>query len=203
MHRNVFLAMLWFWLIKNVKNIIFLFVCFEGVFIERSSDRWVCISASDICSHVCCVVIVVVCVLWQSVCSWRTALRDERFSEQNAALCLIKSLSWFLLFCQMKQPEMGHCAIRLWRWKSSYWLNTSWRESASSQLLLCCSQVCLQVFQLLPGQVALMVYSKGSANMSLRDILEFLMSVILGEVGACGHNCIFEKKKLKWLYLAV
>ncbi|KTG32675.1 hypothetical protein cypCar_00004024 [Cyprinus carpio] len=45
-------------------------------------------------------------------------------------------------------------------------------------------KVCLQVFQLLAGQVALMVYSKGSANMSLRDILEFLMSVILGEVSS-------------------
>ncbi|XP_016143827.1 uncharacterized protein [Sinocyclocheilus grahami] len=45
-------------------------------------------------------------------------------------------------------------------------------------------KVCLQVFQLLPGQVALMVYSKESANMSLRDILEFLMSVILGEVSS-------------------
>ncbi|XP_043096293.1 thyroid adenoma-associated protein homolog isoform X2 [Puntigrus tetrazona] len=45
-------------------------------------------------------------------------------------------------------------------------------------------KVCLQVFQLLPGQVSLMVYSKESANMSLRDILEFLMSVILGEVSS-------------------
>uniref|UniRef100_A0A671R447 Thyroid adenoma-associated protein homolog n=1 Tax=Sinocyclocheilus anshuiensis TaxID=1608454 RepID=A0A671R447_9TELE len=45
-------------------------------------------------------------------------------------------------------------------------------------------KVCLQVFQLLPGQVALMVYSKESANMSLRDILEFLMSIILGEVSS-------------------
>ncbi|XP_026068454.1 thyroid adenoma-associated protein homolog [Carassius auratus] len=45
-------------------------------------------------------------------------------------------------------------------------------------------KVCLQVFQLLPGQVTLMVYRKESANMSLRDILEFLMSVILGEVSS-------------------
>ncbi|XP_073696191.1 tRNA (32-2'-O)-methyltransferase regulator THADA [Garra rufa] len=45
-------------------------------------------------------------------------------------------------------------------------------------------KVCLQVFQLLPGQVALMVYIKDSVNMSLRDILEFLMSVILGEVSS-------------------
>ncbi|XP_059407167.1 thyroid adenoma-associated protein homolog isoform X2 [Carassius carassius] len=45
-------------------------------------------------------------------------------------------------------------------------------------------KVCLQVFQLLPGQVTLMVYSKENANMSLRDILEFLMSVILGEVSS-------------------
>ncbi|RXN31244.1 thyroid adenoma-associated -like protein [Labeo rohita] len=42
-------------------------------------------------------------------------------------------------------------------------------------------KICLQVFQLLPGQVAPMVYSKDSLNTSLRDILEFLMSVILGE----------------------
>ncbi len=38
-----------------------------------------------------------------------------------------------------------------------------------------------------------MVYSKESANMSLRDILEFLMSVIFGEVGACGSNYMFGK----------
>ncbi|XP_051979593.1 thyroid adenoma-associated protein homolog [Xyrauchen texanus] len=43
-------------------------------------------------------------------------------------------------------------------------------------------KVCLQVFQLLHGQVAPLVYSKESVNMSVRDILEFLMSIILGEV---------------------
>lgn len=58
----------------------------------------------------------------------------------------------------------------------------------------CCvvSQVCLQVFQLLPRQVALLVYSKDSVNMSVREILEFLMSIILGEVCVCCRNyCMF------------
>ncbi|XP_067295364.1 tRNA (32-2'-O)-methyltransferase regulator THADA isoform X2 [Pseudorasbora parva] len=45
-------------------------------------------------------------------------------------------------------------------------------------------KVCLQVFQLLPGQVALLVYSKDSVNMSVREILEFLMSIILGQVSS-------------------
>ncbi|XP_039515699.1 thyroid adenoma-associated protein homolog isoform X2 [Pimephales promelas] len=45
-------------------------------------------------------------------------------------------------------------------------------------------KVCLQVFQLLPRQVALLVYSKDSVNMSVREILEFLMSIILGEVSS-------------------
>jgi len=62
--------------------------------------------------------------------------------------------------------------------------------------MLCCSQVCLQVFQLLPRQVALLVYSKDSVNMSVREILEFLMSIILGEVCVCGRNYIFGKTKV-------
>ncbi|XP_077097436.1 tRNA (32-2'-O)-methyltransferase regulator THADA isoform X7 [Siphateles boraxobius] len=45
-------------------------------------------------------------------------------------------------------------------------------------------KVCLQVFQLLPRQVALLVYSKDSVKMSVREILEFLMSIILGEVSS-------------------
>ncbi|XP_067262845.1 tRNA (32-2'-O)-methyltransferase regulator THADA isoform X2 [Chanodichthys erythropterus] len=45
-------------------------------------------------------------------------------------------------------------------------------------------KVCLQVFQLLPGQVALLVYSKDSVNMSVRKILEFLMNIILGEASS-------------------
>ncbi|XP_056119769.1 thyroid adenoma-associated protein homolog isoform X2 [Rhinichthys klamathensis goyatoka] len=45
-------------------------------------------------------------------------------------------------------------------------------------------KVCLQVFQLLPRQVALLVHSKDSVNMSVREILEFLMSIILGEVSS-------------------
>lgn len=56
---------------------------------------------------------------------------------------------------------------------------------------LCCSQVCLQVFQLLSGQVAQLVYSKDSVNMAVRAMLEFLMRIILGEVGAFGHSYIF------------
>ncbi|KAK7164223.1 hypothetical protein R3I94_002828 [Phoxinus phoxinus] len=45
-------------------------------------------------------------------------------------------------------------------------------------------KVCLQVFQLLPRQVALLVYSKDSVNKSVREVLEFLMSIILGEVSS-------------------
>lgn len=59
--------------------------------------------------------------------------------------------------------------------------------------LLLFSQLCLQVFQLLPGQVAPLVCTKEGVNTSVNDILEFLMNVILGEVGACGHSYIFGK----------
>lgn len=57
--------------------------------------------------------------------------------------------------------------------------------------LLLLSQLCLQIFQLLPGQVAPLICSKEDVNMSVRDILEFLMNIVLGEVGACGHIYIF------------
>lgn len=59
-------------------------------------------------------------------------------------------------------------------------------ESWLHQYLL--SQVCLQVFQLLPVQVAPLVLSKDIVNTSVRDIVEFLMNIILGEVGACGKT---------------
>ncbi|XP_056313525.1 thyroid adenoma-associated protein homolog [Danio aesculapii] len=45
-------------------------------------------------------------------------------------------------------------------------------------------KVCLQVFQLLPGQVALLVYSKDSVNMTMKGILDFLMRIVLGEVSS-------------------
>ncbi|XP_065106767.2 tRNA (32-2'-O)-methyltransferase regulator THADA isoform X2 [Paramisgurnus dabryanus] len=58
-------------------------------------------------------------------------------------------------------------------------------ETARNELL--CYQtvkVCLQVFQLLPGQVAPLVLSKDSVNTSVRDIVEFLMNIILGEISS-------------------
>ncbi|XP_056602907.1 thyroid adenoma-associated protein homolog [Triplophysa dalaica] len=59
-------------------------------------------------------------------------------------------------------------------------------DDAAQNGLLCYQTVklCLQVFQLLPGQVAPLVCSKDAVNMIVRDILEFLMNVILGEISS-------------------
>lgn len=49
---------------------------------------------------------------------------------------------------------------------------------------VCVFQMCLQMFQLLPEQVVPLVFSKQKDNLHMREILEFLINIILGHVSA-------------------
>lgn len=49
---------------------------------------------------------------------------------------------------------------------------------------LCVFQVCLQMFQLLPEQVVPLVFSDQKDKPYMREILGFLINIILGEVSA-------------------
>lgn len=51
-------------------------------------------------------------------------------------------------------------------------------------------QACLQMFQLLPEQVAPLVFSEQKDELHMKQILEFLMSIILGEVSAFTQCCL-------------
>lgn len=55
---------------------------------------------------------------------------------------------------------------------------------------VCVFQVCLQMFQLLPEQTVPLVFSDQKDNLYMKEILEFLMNIILGEVSAFSQNCV-------------
>lgn len=55
---------------------------------------------------------------------------------------------------------------------------------------MCVFQACLQMFQLLPERVAPLVFSEQKDELHMKQILEFLMSIILGEVSAFTQRCL-------------
>ena len=72
---------------------------------------------------------------------------------------------------------------------------------------LCFLQVCLQMFQLLPGEVAPLVWEPNPAGPRLQSILQALVDVILGQVivslfGARVRYSLLESCLLEWKVLA-
>lgn len=51
-----------------------------------------------------------------------------------------------------------------------------------TDLILLSLQVCLQMFQLLPSEVAPLVWDKGNGGPTVQSILQALMDIILGQV---------------------